>query len=115
MVVGGAAVAGDSVGLHKQPPAGRQQAPEGAQQAERVLDAVQDPEAEDHVEALTGVHERERVAAHVLHARAQELGDRAEALAAFELDPPACLDPGDVLLVVDRHDPRRAAISARKA
>ena len=50
---------------------------------------MQDPEAEDHIEALTGVHERQRVA--VLHTRAQQLGDRTEALAAFELDPQRAL------------------------
>ena len=51
-----------------------------------------------------------RVAAHVLDARVQQLGDRAKALTALELDPPACLHPGDVLLVVDRHHARRATM-----
>jgi uncharacterized protein with GYD domain len=70
---------------------------------------VHDPEAEDHVEALGAVGERERVAAHVLHPCPQQLTDRVKALAALQRDPPAGLDPGDVLLVVDRNHARGAA------
>ena len=52
----------------------------------------------------------ERVAAHVLDARVQQLRDRAEARAGLELDPPARPDPVDVLLAVDGHDPLGAAV-----
>jgi hypothetical protein len=65
-----ATVVGDPVGLHEQAAAGREALAERAHPAERVLDAMQDPEAEDHVETLAGVLERDRVAAHLLHSRA---------------------------------------------
>ena len=83
----------------------------GMEPANRVLDAVEDPEPDDHVEALSGVHERKRVAADIL-ARASPRSRRSHGSPRRlrELDPPACLDPGDVLLVVDRHDSRRAAM-----
>src|SRR5215218_9269346 len=71
-----ATVVGDPVGLHEQAAAGREALAERAHQAERVLDAMRDPEAEDHVETLARVPERERVAAHVLHARAEQRADR---------------------------------------
>jgi hypothetical protein len=45
-----ATVVRDPVGLHEQAAAGREALAERAHQAERVLDAMQDPEAEDHIE-----------------------------------------------------------------
>jgi hypothetical protein len=73
---------------------------------------VQDPEAEHNVEALRGTveRERERVAAAVLHARTEQVGDCREALASLQLDPPARPHPRHVLLVVYGDHERRAEV-----
>src|SRR5579875_3968105 len=78
------------------------------QQPERILDAVQDPEAVDEIEALVELIKRERVHPAVLDARVQQTLDRADPLAALELDAPARGNPVTVLLVVDREHPPRA-------
>jgi hypothetical protein len=104
-----AAVARDPVGLDQQASARRQQRSQTPQQPQRVLDPVQDPEAEHNVEALRGAVQRERVAAAVLHARTEQLGDCREALASLQLDPPGRPHPRYVLLVVDEYV-RRAAV-----
>ena len=72
---------------------------------------MQDPEAEDEVEALCAAVEGVGVCASVLDPGAQQSVDRVEALATFELDLPAVPYPVDVLLVVDRkHSPRSTCL-----
>jgi hypothetical protein len=77
---------------------------------QRILDPVQDPEAEHNVEPLRGIVQRKGVAPAVLHARAEQVGDRREALASLQLDRPARAHPRHVLLVVDGDHMRRAAV-----
>src|SRR5206468_5905242 len=68
------------------------------------LDPVQDPAAEDEVEALCQAVELEGVEPPVGNPRAEQVMDRLKALPSLELDVPACADPVDVLLVVDGDD-----------
>src|SRR5262245_40882650 len=98
----GAVVARDAVRLEQDPAAVGESLTQQAQHPERVLDAVQDPEAVDEVEPLVELVHVERVQHPVLDIGVEEVLDRAEPLAALELNVPAALHPLDVLLVVDR-------------
>src|SRR5438105_530800 len=102
-----AAVVAHTVRLDQYPAAFGKPADENAEEPEWILDSVQDPEAEDEVEALRAAGEDRGVRALVFDLRAQQSVDRVEALATFELHLPAVPHPVNVLLVVDRkHSPR---------
>ena len=62
---------------------------EATQQAERITNPVQDPEAIDEVEALIQVVQLERVGTPVLGARVNQSRDRAESLAPAQSNVPA--------------------------
>ena len=111
----GSAVARHSMGLNENASTLLQAIPEAAQQAERVTDPMQDPEAKDEVEALIQVVQFERVGTPVLDARVDQGRDRAESLTPAQRNIPARLDPLDVLLVVDCQNPLSSPASATKA
>jgi hypothetical protein len=110
-----AAVARDSEGFHQHPPSRCQHARQPAQQAERVLDAMEDPEAHDHVEALTAGHQPHCVAAHVLDARVQQRGDRAKTLTPLQLDPQRALTQATYCSLSTATTRAAPRCSARKA
>lgn len=68
---------------------------------------MQDPEAQDDVEALVDLAQREGVEPAVLGPGAGQLSDRAKARAADQLASPPGPNPVDVLLVVDGQHPTR--------
>src|SRR5205823_1392222 len=103
-----AAVVAHTVRLDQYPAAFGKPAEENAEEPEWILDSVQDPEAEDEVEALCAAGEDRGIRTLVLDPGAQQTVDRVEALSTFELHPPAVQYPVNVLLVVDRKHSFRA-------
>src|SRR6266496_4469110 len=97
-----AAMVAHTVRLDQYPATFGKPAGENAEKPEWILDSVQDPEAEDEVEALPHVVESVGIRASVLDPGAQQSVDRVEALATFEFHLPAVPHPVNVLLVVDR-------------
>jgi len=93
-----------AVGLEHDLATGRHDVGQRPQERDRVGHAVQDSEAQHDVEALLEVAYGEAVHPSVFDPRARQLCDRAEACGRCKLDPEACTDPVDVLLVVDRDD-----------
>ena len=102
--------------LDEQSPTRSELSGQHLEQPERIIDAMQDAEAEDEVEALLDVRHVECVHAPILDPGFEQRTDGVERLSAsLKLDAPAVLDPVFVLLIVDGQHARRPAMLGKVA